>query len=103
MDRVSVFSYHLLPKESKNVWKELGLNLGRPALQATTLKIQFVKKEHYFCSSCSTAVERMPRHREVMGSIPAECWAFPYSSILIKVSLNRSLEEVQHYCFSFKK
>ena len=97
MDRVSVFSYHLLPKESKNVWKELGLNLGRPALQATTLKIQFAKKQHYFGSGVCTALERMAHLREIMGSIPAECWAFPTSSILSNVSLNRSLGEVQHY------
>ena len=52
-------------------------------------------------SSCSTAVERTARNREVMGSIPSRCRAFS-PSIRSNVSLNRSLDEVQHYCFSCK-
>ena len=31
-------------------------------------------------SSCSTAVERRLHNREVMGSIPARCWAFFFFS-----------------------
>ena len=38
----------------------------------------------------------MARNRVVVGSMPAR----PF--ILSKVSLNRSLEEVQHYCCPFK-
>ena len=52
------------------------------------------------CSGCSTAVECTPSNREAAGLIHAGSWAF-FLSILSGVFLNRSLEEVQHYCFSF--
>ena len=37
-----------------------------------------------------------PCNREVVGLIPAGCWAFFSPSILSNVSLNRSLEEAHH-------
>ena len=53
-------------------------------------------------SSSSTAVERTPLNREVVGVIPTKSWAF-LPSIIRNVSLNRSLKEKQHYCFSYLK
>ena len=48
---------------------------------------------------CSTAVEHALHVREVVGLIPAVCWAFFHLLSSVIKSLNRSLEEVQHYCF----
>ena len=54
--------------------------------------------------SCSTAVDL-----EIMGLNPADCWDFSlhiFISIVLylsRVSLNRTLEEVQHYLFSMKR
>ena len=40
-------------------------------------------------------------NREIVGSIPGVGLFSP--SILSNVSLNKSLEEVQYYCFSYLK
>ena len=48
-------------------------------------------------SSSSTVVERIPHYIEAVGLIRAGLF---YSSIFRNVSVNRSLEEVQHYYFS---
>ena len=52
-------------------------------------------------SGCSTAVERAPRKREVMGSIPPGGGLFS-SSILSNVSLNRSPQEGAALLFFLK-
>ena len=57
-------------------------------------------KAVFLGSSCSTAVELRPRKKEAMGSIPARHCFFP-PPILSNVSLNRSLKEVHHNCFSY--
>ena len=52
-------------------------------------------------SGCSTAVERAPRKREVMGSIPPGGGLFS-SSILSNVSLNRSPQKGEALLFFLK-
>ena len=64
--------------------------------------IWFLSLSVLWGSSCSTAVEHTHLKREVMGLIPAGCCLFLSFSVLSNVYLNRSLEEVQQYCFPMK-
>ena len=44
-------------------------------------------------SSCSTAIEHMPRDREVVGSNPDGCWAF-FSLLFLSLYLSLSISGV---------
>ena len=57
-----------------------------------------LRKETKLGSSCSTAVERTPSNREVVGFDSQQVLDF---YLLSYVALNRSLEEVQQNCFSY--
>ena len=49
-------------------------------LNAESCISAWLQWSHCAGSGCSTAVERRPRNREVVGSNPARCWAF-FSSL----------------------
>ena len=53
-------------------------------------------------SGCSRAVERTSHNREVTDLDPARCWAFFLLLSSVMCPLKKSLEEVQHFCFSLK-
>ena len=54
-------------------------------------------------SGWGTVEEHTPRDREVMGSNPARCWAFFFSSLSYQWCVpNQVLTDVQHYWFPGK-
>ena len=90
-----------LPPQPISSWKYFGqfLRWLRPLSQGQAIvSNMFV----YLGSGCSTAVEHMPRTREVVGSNSVGCWAFSLLYLISSASSIRSLMEVQHYWFSFK-
>ena len=56
--------------------------LAQFIISVSFLQLPLIKTWIALGSGCSTAVERMPRNREVVGSNPAGCWAFFLFSIL---------------------
>ena len=60
-------------------------------------KLQFFMVSNSLSSGCNTAVEHTSPNREVVGLIPARCWV-----LLLLLSTVGFLEEVQHYCISYK-
>ena len=64
--------------------------------------LEMAKRKMKKGSGCSTAVEHMPRDREVMSSNPTGCWAFSFLCLISSAFLIWSLMQVQHYWLSFK-
>ena len=54
----------------------------------TDVRILYLNSIMFWGSGCSTAVERTPPNREVMGSYPARCWFFFSSLSTQKCVLN---------------
>ena len=87
---------------SKSIWCQIPTFLANIWAQNVLRKLlSLCELNCKMGSDCSTAVKWTPQNRDVMGSILSGAGLFS-SSILSNVSLNRSLEEVQHYCFSLK-